>query len=158
MNKHLRRSCRAEARRYLGRSHPSKCERSGVCLCMLLRMPHSGCMCSVFAHSCEMTGINLWRYKLTRRAELRKGLRGPPLHKCDSLTVWLSASYALKLCLQHIKNGSVSWVIVTLAKLRCIDRNDILNHSRICWVLLNCGVGEDFWESLGLQGNQTSQS
>ena len=25
-------------------------------------------------------------------------------------------------------------------------------------MLLNCGVGEDFWESLGLQGDQTSQS
>ena len=25
-------------------------------------------------------------------------------------------------------------------------------------MLLNCGVGEDSWESLGLQGNQTSQS
>ena len=25
-------------------------------------------------------------------------------------------------------------------------------------VLLNCGVGEDSWESLGLQGDQTSQS
>ena len=24
--------------------------------------------------------------------------------------------------------------------------------------VLNCGVGEDFWESLGLQGDQTSQS
>ena len=24
--------------------------------------------------------------------------------------------------------------------------------------LLNCGVGEDTWESLGLQGDQTSQS
>ena len=24
--------------------------------------------------------------------------------------------------------------------------------------LLNCGVGEDSWESLGLQGDQTSQS
>ena len=26
------------------------------------------------------------------------------------------------------------------------------------WMLLNCGVGEDSWESLGLQGDQTSQS
>ena len=26
------------------------------------------------------------------------------------------------------------------------------------WVLLNCGVGKDSWESLGLQGDQTSQS
>ena len=25
-------------------------------------------------------------------------------------------------------------------------------------MLLNCGVGEDFWESLGLQGDQASQS
>ena len=25
-------------------------------------------------------------------------------------------------------------------------------------MLLNCGVGEDSWESLGLQGDQTSQS
>ena len=25
-------------------------------------------------------------------------------------------------------------------------------------MLLNCGVGEDSWESLGLQGNQTNQS
>ena len=25
-------------------------------------------------------------------------------------------------------------------------------------ILLNCGVGEDSWESLGLQGDQTSQS
>ena len=25
-------------------------------------------------------------------------------------------------------------------------------------MLLNCGVGEDPWESLGLQGEQTSQS
>ena len=25
-------------------------------------------------------------------------------------------------------------------------------------MLLNCGVGEDSWESLGQQGNQTSQS
>ena len=23
--------------------------------------------------------------------------------------------------------------------------------------VLNCGIGEDFWESLGLQGDQTSQ-
>ena len=29
-------------------------------------------------------------------------------------------------------------------------------HWRI--VLLNCGVGEDSWESLGQQGDQTSQS
>ena len=27
-----------------------------------------------------------------------------------------------------------------------------------CWVLLNCGVGENSWESLGQQGDQTSQS
>ena len=26
------------------------------------------------------------------------------------------------------------------------------------FMLLNCGVGEDSWESLGLQGDQTSQS
>ena len=26
------------------------------------------------------------------------------------------------------------------------------------WMLSNCGVGEDSWESLGLQGDQTSQS
>ena len=26
------------------------------------------------------------------------------------------------------------------------------------WVSLNCGAGEDSWESLGLQGDQTSQS
>ena len=26
------------------------------------------------------------------------------------------------------------------------------------WCFLNCGVGEDSWESLGLQGDQTSQS
>ena len=26
------------------------------------------------------------------------------------------------------------------------------------WILLNCGIGEDSWESLGLQGDQTSQS
>ena len=25
-------------------------------------------------------------------------------------------------------------------------------------MLLNCGAGEDSWESLGLQGDQTSQS
>ena len=25
-------------------------------------------------------------------------------------------------------------------------------------MLLNCGAGQDFWESLGLQGNPTSQS
>ena len=25
-------------------------------------------------------------------------------------------------------------------------------------MLLNCGIGEDSWESLGLQGDQTSQS
>ena len=25
-------------------------------------------------------------------------------------------------------------------------------------ILLNCGVGEDSWESLGLKGGQTSQS
>ena len=25
-------------------------------------------------------------------------------------------------------------------------------------MLLNCGVGEDSWESLGLQGDQTNQS
>ena len=25
-------------------------------------------------------------------------------------------------------------------------------------MLLNCGVGEDFWESLGQQGDPTSQS
>ena len=25
-------------------------------------------------------------------------------------------------------------------------------------MLLNCGVGEDSWESLGLQGDQTRQS
>ena len=33
--------------------------------------------------------------------------------------------------------------------------------SKESWVLkmlLNCGVGEDSWESLGLQGDQTSQS
>ena len=26
------------------------------------------------------------------------------------------------------------------------------------WALLNCGVGEDSWESLGMQGDQNSQS
>ena len=26
------------------------------------------------------------------------------------------------------------------------------------WVLLNCGVGENSWDSLRLQGDQTSQS
>ena len=29
-------------------------------------------------------------------------------------------------------------------------------HERM--MLLNCGAGEDSWESLGLQGNQTNQS
>ena len=26
------------------------------------------------------------------------------------------------------------------------------------WCFLNCGIGEDYWESFGLQGDQTSQS
>ena len=26
------------------------------------------------------------------------------------------------------------------------------------WLVLNCGVREDSWESLGLQGDKTSQS
>ena len=34
----------------------------------------------------------------------------------------------------------------------------IMRAERWALMLLNCGVGEDSWESLGLEGNQTSQS
>ena len=44
-----------------------------------------------------------------------------------------------------VMNGCESWTIKK-AGLQRID------------VLLNCGVGEDSCESLGLQGDQTSQS
>ena len=44
-----------------------------------------------------------------------------------------------------VMDGCESWTIKK-AGLQRID------------VLLNCGVGEDSFESLGLQGDQTSQS
>ena len=43
-----------------------------------------------------------------------------------------------------VMNGCESW---TMKKLECKEL-----------MLLNCGVGEDSWESLGLQGDQTSPS
>ena len=43
-----------------------------------------------------------------------------------------------------VKYGCESWTINKVEQRRTM--------------LLNCGVGEDSWESLGLQGDQTSQS
>ena len=37
-----------------------------------------------------------------------------------------------------------------------LDRKE--NWAKKNWYFLNCGVGEDSWESLGQQGDQTSQS
>lgn len=34
------------------------------------------CVCSVFPNSHEMTVLSLWRYKVTRREELRQAHRG----------------------------------------------------------------------------------
>ena len=49
--------------------------------------------------------------------------------------------------------------------LACCDswgRKELDTTERLNWtelnLILNCGVGEDSWESLGLQGDQTSQS
>ena len=38
------------------------------------------------------------------------------------------------------------------------DLDFIVQLSTEEWILLNYGVGEDSWESLGLQGDQTSPS
>ena len=42
--------------------------------------------------------------------------------------------------------------------LRYADDTTIINLSAGDLMLLNCGVGEDSWESLGLQGDPTSPS
>ena len=48
--------------------------------------------------------------------------------------------------------GWVGCVVAQVPQIRTI-------LTKIKWLkAFNCGTGEDFWESLGLQGNQTSQS
>ena len=48
----------------------------------------------------------------------------------------------------HWLNGYENWTIKKTELSLCTKE----------LVLLNCDVGEDSWESLGLQGDQTSQS
>ena len=43
-----------------------------------------------------------------------------------------------------------------LADKKYISQQKIHLKYRVKMMLLNCGVGEDFWESLGLQGDPTS--
>ena len=52
------------------------------------------------------------------------------------------------------------WIVYLLHK-KCNKREKQVfsyKHIHIVRLLLNCGVREDFWESLGLQGDQTNQS
>ena len=49
---------------------------------------------------------------------------------------------------------SISSVIMKAKDIK----NEGFRHSLEILMLLNCGAGQDCWESLGLQGDQTSQS
>ena len=53
----------------------------------------------------------------------------------------------------HLVKAMVFPVVMYRCKSWTINKAE---HQRIDF--LNCGVGEDSWESLGLQGDQTSQS
>ena len=47
-------------------------------------------------------------------------------------------------------SNSHVWMDVRVGPLRKLSAEEL--------ILLNCGVGEDPWESLGLKGDQSSQS
>jgi len=49
-----------------------------------------------------------------------------------------------------VRKGSVQEKDITLINMYALNIGELM--------LVNCGVGEDAWESLGQQGDQTSQS
>ena len=59
-------------------------------------------------------------------------------------------SLSTKVCLVKAMISPVVLMHVTVGLWRRLSTEELM--------LLNCGVGEDSWESLGLQGDQTNQS
>ena len=83
-----------------------------------------------------------------------------PFPPAFNLFQWVSSSHQVAKVLQlQLHHQSFQWIFSTDFLY------DWLVWSRCFWtavfkeelLLLNCGVGEDSWESLGLQGDQTSQ-
>lgn len=68
----------------------------------------------------ETTVISLWRYKVKRRDEFRKGPQGPLLNEFDNPTLYLSASYTKKLAVSTLRI-SLSRERLTLSKLTEVD-------------------------------------
>ena len=67
-------------------------------------------------------------------------------HSSKALILWRSAFFTVQLSHPYMTTG----------KTIALTRRTFV--SQVMSLLLNCGVGEDSWESLGLQGDQASQS
>ena len=86
-----------------------------------------------------------WSHEIKRHLLLES----KAMTNLDSLFKSRDITWTTKVCLVKamffpvVMYGCESWTIKKAEHWR---------------MLLNCGVGEDSWESLGLQGNQTSQS
>ena len=63
-------------------------------------------------------------------------------------TVWVTG----EACMSQKPHDSFSLCLI--GRFMALDK--LLYLSKTCLMLLNCGVGEDSWESLGLQGDPTS--
>ena len=63
-------------------------------------------------------------------------------------TVWVTG----EACISQKPHDSFSLCLI--GRFMALDK--LLYLSKTCLMLLNCGVGEDTWESLGLQGDPTS--
>ena len=67
-------------------------------------------------------------------------------HSSKASVLWCSTFFIVQLSHPYRTTGKT----ITLTRWTLV--------SKVMSLLLNCGVGEDFWESLGLQGDPTSPS
>ena len=70
-----------------------------------------------------------------------------------NLDITLKSRHITLLTKVHLDRAVVFPVVMYGCEIWTIKKAE---HKRM--MLLNCGVGEDSWESLGLQGDETSQS
>ena len=86
-----------------------------------------------------------------------------PSNKMQYLIIGFSNAYRILLTVVNILRcdwyiSSIIFVLKILINIFCQQSSESQIVSIMQQMLLNCGVGEDSWESLGLQGDPTSPS
>ena len=112
-----------------------------------------------------VTDFIVWGSKITADGDYSHEIKRclllgrKPMTNLDSILKSRDITLPTKVCLVKamvfpvVMYGWESWTIKKAEHWRT-DFKELLSKE----VLLNCGVGEDSWEFLGLQGDQTSQS